>query len=110
MKYVVRIAAYFGMGFLALWLWIGNTVDLIHGGAFPWVCLLLGPFMVLLWSVIKVSYVLLTFMVLSLVGAALFLVYDFWRIKRRDQKFIQDFLKLRDAERNARQAKQGTHP
>lgn len=57
---------YLGMGCLAHWLWIGSHVD--PSDVFTYVCLLLGPLMVLVWLLMKAAWWLLVVVALVVLG------------------------------------------
>jgi hypothetical protein len=79
---IFRLCWYFGLGALAHWLWIGSHVDV--SDIFTWVCILLGPLMVLAWLFVKAFWL---FLVLILMGIIAFIVWvgvdDFKRRRRR---------------------------
>lgn len=88
-KYIYFIW-YLGMGALAHWLWVGPHAD--FADMFTHACLLLGPFMVTAWLVMKAFWwVLLAMAVVSGLGLA-WLIYgvisDFLRRRRRNRRTL----------------------
>lgn len=71
---MIRLIWYFGMGSLAHYLWIGSHVDL--SDIFTYVCLLLGPIMVLVWAFSKAFWAALGLMLIAFVVGVGWYYYD----------------------------------
>lgn len=80
---MIRLIWYFGMGALAHYLWIGSHVDL--SDIFTYVCLLLGPVLVLVWAFSKAFWAALGLMLIALVVCIVWYYYEkimVWKRRR----------------------------